>query len=215
MATVHNLFAHQVYEVEFENYSSVQQDLILEVSSFFGEDFTSDYTAHEHPIKNGGLKNIYNERISSEITQCNLKKVFDFISFHGKQYWETLGYSELLDPRILDMWVNAIRQGGFVASHNHNPILISGVFYIKADEFQGNLQLEDPNEYIIGRAPYRANHGFVPKRYTHEIDSRSGKLVLFPGWMKHHTKENMTDNIRISMAINFGCQGQVWFTDLG
>lgn len=215
MATVHNLFAHQIYEVDFENYAAIQQDTIAEVSTFFGENFSSNYNNHEHPIKNGGVQQVYDERVSKEINQPNLKKLFEFITHHGKEYWNILGYSDILTPRILNAWVTSVHRGGFVASHNHSPIPLAGVFYIKADSNQGNLFVENPSDYILGRSAYKANNGYVPQRYHHEIPVTSGKLVLFPGWMKHFTKENLTDDVRISMAVNFGCQGQVWFTDLG
>jgi hypothetical protein len=53
----------------------------------------------------------------------------------------------------------------------------------------------------------------TPTRFNYEIESITGKLVLFPGWMKHFTRPNNTDETRISMAVNFGCQGQVGFTE--
>jgi uncharacterized protein (TIGR02466 family) len=210
------LFPHKIYEVDFPDYSKIQDQLIKEVSTYFNEDFTSDYNKHDHPIKNGNLKDIYDARVSLNIPHPNLKSVFDFITEEGKKYWDqVLGYTDQLDPYILNGWVTAVKQGGFVASHNHNPIPVAGVFYIKAEAGQGNLYLENPSDLFIGRAPYKANSGYVPQRFNYEMQSRSGKLILFPGWMKHFTKENTTNDIRISIAVNFGCQGQVWFTDLG
>ena len=210
------LFPHRVYEIDFPDYKNIQDQLIKEVSTYFGDDFSSDYNHHDHPIRNGNLKDIYNSRVTSEISHPNLKSVFDFITEEGKKYWDqVLGYSDLLKPYILNGWVTAVGKGGFVASHNHNPIPVAGVFYIKANEGQGNLYLENPSDLFIGRAPYKANSGYVPQRFNYEMQSSSGKLILFPGWMKHFTKENTTNDIRISMAVNFGCQGQVWFTDLG
>lgn len=210
------LFAHKVYEVEFPNYGNIQDQIIDEVSTYFDDNFTSNYNGHEHPIRGGHLKDIYNSRVSKEIPHPNLKSVFDFITTEGTNYWnDVLGYHDGLNPYIINAWVNAVRQGGFVASHNHNPIPVAGVFYIKAMPEQGNLYLENPSDSIIGRAPYKANSGYVPQRFTHQIQSTSGKLILFPGWMKHFTKENITEDVRIAMAVNFGCQGQVWFTDLG
>jgi uncharacterized protein (TIGR02466 family) len=211
------LFAHKVYEVDFPNYHEIEQSLFDEVTSYFGENYSSDYNKHEHPIKNGGIKVIYDSRFKrlDDITNPAMRQVFDFITEHGKKYWDVLGLSDQLNPYILNAWTTAVRNGGFVASHNHNPIPIAGVFYIKAEAGQGNLFIENPNDLLVGRFPYRANGEYVPQRFNYEIESKSGKLVLFPGWMKHFTKENTTNDIRISMAVNFGCQGQVWITDLG
>ena len=213
---ISELFAHKVFEIDFPDYDKIQDKLILESSTYFGPGFTSDYNAHDHPIRNGHLKDIYNSIKSKEMPHPYIKLIFDFITEQGKEYWDqVLEYTEHLDPYILNAWITAVKGGGFVASHNHNPIPVAGVFYIKADKGQGNLFLENPSDLFIGRLPYKSNNGYTPHRFNHEIQSKSGKLVLFPGWMKHFTKENTTDDIRISLAVNFGCQGQVWLTDLG
>lgn len=210
------LFAHKIYEVEFPEFNKSQNQLIEEVSTYFDDNFTSDYNNYNHPFGNVNLKNIYDSRITTEVPHPNLKSVFDFITNEGKKYWdEILGYTDALDPYILNASVTAVKQGGFVASHNHNPIPVAAVFYIKAEQGQGNLYLENPSDIFIGKAAYKSNSIGVPQKFNYEINSTSGKLVLFPGWMKHFTKENTTNDIRISMAVNFGCQGQVYFTDLG
>ena len=33
----------------------------------------------------------------------------------------------------------------------------------------------------------------------------TGDLLLFPSWLDHGVKANMTDNARINIAFNFGC----------
>jgi uncharacterized protein (TIGR02466 family) len=215
-AKVTDLFAHSIYEVDFPNFADIQPQLIEEVKTYFGDNYTNDYDKHDHPIRNGSLKNIYDARTMLEIDKPCLNSIFKFITEHGKTYWnDVLGYSDQLTPYILNAWITAVQQGGFVASHNHNPIPVAGVFYIKSEEVQGNLFLENPNDLIIGKAAYKANSDYIPQRFNYQLKSTSGKLVLFPGWMKHFTKENLTNDIRISMAINFGCHGQVWITELG
>jgi len=221
MNNVKNLFSQQVYEIEFPNYKDIQDDLIRYIETKFDKNFKSSYNNHEHPIKNGALIRLYDVLnpngilpLKPEIENESLKKIFDFTTEHLKNYWKVLNYSDQLDPYILQLWVNVVKEGGFVASHNHNPVPISGVFYISAEPTQGNLFLENPLDLIIGKSPLDKKE-MVPSRFHHEIEAKSGKLILFPGWMKHFTKENNTNDIRISMALNFGCCGQVYYTDLG
>lgn len=215
-AKVTDLFAHSIYEVEFPNFEDMQPELIEEIKTYFGDNYSSDYNNHDYPLKNGSTKNIYDARVMLETDKPCLNSVFKFITAHGKIYWnDILGYTDHLTPYILNAWVSAIRQGGSVSSHNHNPIPVAGVFYIKAEDGQGNLFLENPNDLVIGKSIYKTNNEHVPQRFNYQIKAISGKLVLFPGWMKHFTKENLTNDVRIAMAVNFGCHGQVWFTDLG
>jgi hypothetical protein len=72
--------------------------------------------------------------------------------------------------------------------------------------------LENPLDLVLGKSIYNTETR-TPKRFNYEIESYSGKLVLFPGWMKHYTKANPTDNLRMSMAVNFGCWGNVFISE--
>ena len=141
-----------------------------------------------------------------------MKLVFDFITQHGKEYWKELGLSNMLDPYILQLIGTETARGGFISSHNHNPIAIAGVFYLKATPNLGNLFLEIPLDLVLGKSP-RQSQNMLPTKFNHEIEAISGKLVLFPGWMKHFTQPNPTDDVRMSMAVNFGCEGQVYVTE--
>jgi uncharacterized protein (TIGR02466 family) len=216
MAKTTNLFAHAIYEVEYPEYDKIQDSLINYITSNFNSEFINEYNDHDHPIRTGALTRIYDrfkyQQEGKVIDDPNLKSIFDWITIHGKEYWKILNLSQHLDPYILQLWATAVKQGGFVASHNHNPVPISGVFYLKAEPRLGNLFLENPLDLVIGKSPYHVNER-TPTRFNYEIESISGKLILFPGWMKHFTKPNPTNDLRMSMAVNFGCQGQVYFTE--
>jgi uncharacterized protein (TIGR02466 family) len=213
-----DLFPITVYETEYENYNLIQDELIEYIQSNFHQEFINEYHGHDHPIRNGALYKIYDqygfdkEGESKTIKNPHLKNLYDWISFHGQEYWKSLNFSNKLNPYILQLWATATGRGGFVASHNHNPVPVAGVFYLKAEPKLGNLFLENPNDLVLGKSAYNADR-LTPTRFNHEIESVSGKLVLFPGWMKHFTRPNPTDEIRMSMAVNFGCHGQVYFTE--
>jgi uncharacterized protein (TIGR02466 family) len=216
MATITPIFSLPIYEVEIPNFSLIENDLFNYITQNFTSDFINDYHEHDHPIRNGALTRIYDkfsyEKNGEKIADENFKKVFNFIDDHGKEYWKILGLSNMLNPYILQLWATVTKKGGFVASHNHNPVPISGVFYVKSTPVQGNLFLENPLDLVLGKSPRQVD-SLTPTRLNYEVESKSGKLVLFPGWMKHFTRPNPTDEIRMSMAVNFGCQGQVWFTE--
>ncbi len=216
MAKTSNLFPITIYEAEYPNFDAIQNNLIDYISKNFTSDFINEYTEHDHPLRSGALIRIYDgfeyQEQGKTIDNANLKSLTDWITEHGKEYWKTLNLSTYLDPYILQLWVTAVKSGGFVASHNHNPVPISGVFYLKAEPKQGNLFFENPLDLVLGRSP-NAFTTRTPTRFNHEVEAWSGKLVLFPGWLKHFTRPNPTDEVRMSMAINFGCQGQVYITE--
>lgn len=216
MANVLQLFPSPVYEVEFPNFIDIQQSVIDTVTKNFNSQFINEYHQHDHPLRMGALTRIYEhftqDGTSNKIEDVNLKNIFDFITEHGKEYWKILNLSKHLDPYILQLWVTAVKQGGFVASHNHNPVPISGVFYIKAEPRLGNLFLENPLDLVLGKSPYHTDER-TPTRFHAEVQAVSGKLVLFPGWMKHFTRPNPYDDLRMSMAVNFGCHGSLYLTE--
>lgn len=211
-----DIFAHTIHEVEFPDYQSIQAPLIDFISSSFNSDFDNEYHGHDQPIKMGAVAKIYDSHTyyheGKKIENPYLKKLFDWITEHGIEYWNTLNYSDHLTPFILQAWATAVKRGGFVASHNHNPVPISGVFYLKFDQGQGNLFLENPLDILIGKSALKASDK-TPTRLNYEVQCASGKLVLFPGWMKHFTRPNDTDEVRMSMAVNIGCHGQVHYTE--
>jgi uncharacterized protein (TIGR02466 family) len=207
-----DIFPITIYEAEFPNFQNIQDDLINYIKSKLPE--VNEYQGHDHPIKNGSIAMLFDKLKTEKIEDPNVQKIFDFITEHGKQYWKTLDFTQYLDPYILQLWVNSVPKGGFVASHNHNPTAISGVFYINAEPSMGNLYLENPLDLVLGKSIYFTDtENRVPKRFNYEVESVSGKLVLFPGWLKHFTKTNLTEHNRMSMAVNFGSIGKVYLNE--
>jgi len=211
-----DIFPIKIYEAQYPNFENIKQQLIDNITSNFNSEFVNEYSGHDHPLRSGAVTKIYDKFTYSEegktIDDPNLKLVFDWITEHGKEYWKILNLSQQLNPYILQLWATAVKQGGFIASHNHNPIPVAGVFYLKAEPRLGNLFLENPLDLVLGKSPNHSDQ-HTPTRFNYEVKAISGKLVLFPGWMKHFTRPNPTDDLRMSMAVNFGCQGQVWFTE--
>lgn len=211
-----DIFALKIYEAELKDYANIQTALLNHIASNFTKEPANDYTGRAHPLSAGAVTTIYDkftyQKEGTTINDPNLKLVFDWITEHGKEYWKILNLSQYLNPYILQLIGTETVRGGFVASHNHNPVPIAGVFYLKAAPTMGNLFLENPLDLILGKS---ANHSEtrIPTTFNYEVEAVSGKLVLFPGWMKHFTKPNTTDDMRISMAVNFGCEGQVYYTE--
>lgn len=216
---VTDLFAIPIYEVEYPNFEEIYPHLMEFVKGHFKDGFTSDYEGHEHPVMEGSIIKIYDvlspdEKYNSFQNE-HVAKLAEFITNSCKEYWNILNLSDMLEPHILHLWAGVQRKGARTVSHNHNPIPIGGVFYLEARPEQGNLLLENPLDLLIGKTPTNKNNNKTPTRFYHEIETYSGKLVLFPGWMKHYTKGNPTDDLRIAIAVNFGCHGQVYHTEFG
>lgn len=105
------------------------------------------------------------------------------------QYRAMNGFASL---RIANSWFNVMNVGGIVKPHRHEGSVVSGAFYIKADENSSNLVFNSPLK------PYRMNDIVAENpteysSYSQEIKCSQGTLVLFPSWLEHETNENQSD----------------------
>lgn len=226
MSDFHQIFPHTICIVDYPNFEEIQESIKNEIKNYLGIDIKMDPDRtdlsdriHDHPCRGGEYGIMYdvinfdNPDNPDNIKNPDLKKLYDWMSDQCRKYWDELGYNQLLNPYIIQMWGLYQGPGGFTASHNHQSIPIAASFYVDAEN-KGNFVLEDPSELVLSRCPYNKIKG-TPKRFHHEIEVKNGRLVLFPGWMKHFSRENKTQEDRILMAINYGCYGKVYFTDLG
>lgn len=228
MAEFHNIFPHLVCIADYPNFEEIQGSIKNEIKRYLGIDIQMDADkedadaydrVHDHPCRGGEYGIMYdvinfdNPDSPENIKNPELKKLYDWMDEQCKLYWKEIGYNQMLNPYILQMWGLHQGPGGFTTSHNHAGIPIAASFYVDAED-KGNFVLEDPSELVLSRAPYNKVKG-TPKRFHHEIEVKNGRLVLFPGWMKHFSRPNPTKDDRILMAINYGCYGQVYYTDMG
>jgi uncharacterized protein (TIGR02466 family) len=202
-----DIFAIKIYEVEFPNYETIQQELLADVLSKF--DVNRDQYAG-HRLMRGDVALTLSGSKPHQFRHLHRylknQEIVAFINKHLKIYWDGLGYNKTITPDIVHMWANLTRKGGNIIHHNHNPFILSGVFYVNATPDMGKLALIDPNEVILGRMPfYTEDETFQGKYFfDHLVEPTPGKLVLFPGWMYHKTQPNPTDEERVILGINSG-----------
>ena len=100
-------------------------------------------------------------------------------------------------------WTNVYPHGSFVPHHNHGTAHWSGSYYVNAAENCGDLILFDPKEYALSNEPdftkWRGNMS-MPLAVT------PGKLIIFPGYLKHETRPNLSSENRIIISFNIICQ---------
>jgi uncharacterized protein (TIGR02466 family) len=194
--TPKNLFPIKIYEAAFEGFEVIQQSLIDASLPYF------DNPAGGNEYFDGQGNPMIIRTNNDLHKDPAFKDVVNFIEFHGREYWKACNYTERVDPYVIHMWANKLPPGGFTPPHNHNPTVIAGAFYLDADPIKGDLYLEDPLNLIHGKMPYDFLH--KPYLYTETIKVESGKLVMFPGWMYHHTRSNMSNSNRYVLGFNFG-----------
>jgi len=132
-----------------------------------------------------------------------LKTVVEFIRGCCKNYWKDCGYDPSIDSDITQMWAIKTLPGGFTPPHNHNPSVVSGAFYVSVNKDSGNLHLENPLEFMLGKLPFAMGWG-PTLRFNKILAPSTGSLFLFPGWLKHFSEPNNSDKIRYVISFNYG-----------
>jgi uncharacterized protein (TIGR02466 family) len=193
-----SIFPTLIYEVDFPNFEEIKEDVFNVVLPHFNDPFENKKRV-DHFSDGTTIKTLSTKFDVHKNPKLNF--LVEFIETHCKIYWKDSGYTNTIDPYITVMWALLTSKGGFTAPHNHNPWPIGGAFYVNADNGTGDLFLENPLEMLLGKQPVDIDG---PTIYTERIKVKSGKLVLFPGWMRHHSQTNTTDGQRMVLGFTAG-----------
>jgi uncharacterized protein (TIGR02466 family) len=207
---INPLFSINIYKTKFNNIKKLKSICEFDIQS---ESFSSDRASYKdlfnEPSKvssnlhswrdNSGTEKLHTTEPFSEITQ--------FIESHAKIYWDHIEYYNDVRPKIYQSWITKYHHGGFIDKHDHLPASLTGVLYLNASPEQGNLVFENPLELWLRTQPYSAD-----KRkgsfFQQEIPVATGDLILFPGYLRHYTLPNRSQQDRIIMSFNLNSTGQ-------
>jgi uncharacterized protein (TIGR02466 family) len=100
---------------------------------------------------------------------------------------------------VVEGWVNVNPKGGFNKLHNHPTVALSSVLYVKTNEDSGKIFFKNPTN--SGLFPLdQGNPAFFGEYW---MPSKQGSMLVFPAYLDHYVEPNMSDEDRISIAINF------------
>ena len=135
----------------------------------------------------------FNENL---LDKYKLNTFKSFLSQSIEDFLKQLGFPIIPGYRITASWMTLNKKGLFSPPHTHAYSDLSGVYYFKTTGDDGSIFFENPNPLQVA--------GLI----THMIDDRlyfkpeEGKLILFPGWLRHGVDFNKTDSDRVSVSFN-------------
>jgi len=108
--------------------------------------------------------------------------------------------------RLDSMWININNNAGMNLEHYHPNCLLSGVYYVRCNDSDGNLYFRNPNpvDFDWGKdiEIYEDFKDNIVAADTWDFVPKEGDLYLFPSWAKHGVLSNTTNNNRISISFN-------------
>lgn len=130
----------------------------------------ANYVETTHGIDTKDLKN-----------NLTFEKLREDILIHANSYLETLGYD--LEVKIRSMWVNLSKKGDYLFPHNHANSILSGVFYVSADEKQDTIQFYNNINSMILPVPTQTLNKLSYETCVHYCVP--GKLLIFKSDFVH------------------------------
>ena len=204
MKRIVNLFPVTVLEVDIDQSLLLNNQLLSMIKNLFENSTSNRVLSHhwKHNIQESTHSKLgYSSFNESDISKDpNFKFFFDAITPTINEFFQQLDYTSKW--KFENSWSNIYPKGAYVPTHDHRGVHWSAVYYVQADNNCGELLVIDPKEYALSYEPentkYRGNHlsSFVPV---------PGKLIMFPGYLKHESDPNQSDSDRIIISFNVNC----------
>jgi uncharacterized protein (TIGR02466 family) len=100
---------------------------------------------------------------------------------------------------ITGCWANINPPGAYHPTHHHPNNYLSGVYYVAVPPPGSRLVLQDPRPSMIMPKP---------RQFTRltangaDAESKEGRMLIFPAWLKHSVPANDGTEERISISFN-------------
>jgi Putative 2OG-Fe(II) oxygenase len=171
---------------------------LLARSSDFGHVLMSDNSQTSHNLS----CNLYD--------WPELKPICDFIFEQAHEYWKLIGYKQPTTLSMTKMWVNRYGPGSSIHHHSHFHTAMIGVLTLEKEPLGGNTVIDNPFEMVLKQQPYALNFGSNDTNWNNifetEIDCDPGDLLLFPGYLNHMSRPNLSDKHRTILSIHLNSQ---------
>jgi len=98
---------------------------------------------------------------------------------------------------IINSWINKHDKFGETLEHNHNNVTFVVSCYLQCPENSGNIVFKDPLEY------HKAHWPIFPEEHLYqEIKVATNDVLIFPGYLKHYVRPNLSDQSRYVLTLN-------------
>ena len=100
---------------------------------------------------------------------------------------------------ITGCWANINPPGAYHPTHNHPNNYLSGVYYVAVPEAGSRIVFQDPRPLMIMPKPRQFTRLTANAA---DAESRPGRLLIFPAWLRHSVPANDGQTERISISFN-------------
>lgn len=174
----------------------------LDVDNNKIEKFCYDLTTSD-PGRRVSNEGGYQSNIFDMSSTPELKELHSQIQLRVDTFHDYMGFKSSLKKVVDQCWVNINPPGTYNSMHTHNGGVMTGIYYVKVPENSGELQMITPNpafDFIMKDSYIESSNQFNASNII--VKPQEGKLYLFPCWVAHQVKMNVSDQNRISIAFD-------------
>ena len=109
----------------------------------------------------------------------------------------------------LNSWATINKKNGYHHAHHHANTFISVCFYPQIKN--GGIIFESYQDPIRSKTNFRLNiindNRFNSKNFSFNLSSQD--LIIFPGWVSHYGRPNLSDSDRVMIGCNYSISGNI------
>ena len=140
----------------------------------------------------------WQSRAYSRNEKLFMSSLLDRIEAEVTGVYEDLGINK--KPLLGNFWFNLNEKYNYNLSHNHPGSYISAVLYLKVPENSGQIVFERPDPFHDWIQDCQPTDNNIGKIFQQPKDNM---LLIFPSYIKHYVEMNLSDDPRISIALNY------------
>ena len=109
--------------------------------------------------------------------------------------------------KIKSIWAIINEKGASNERHHHGNSALSAAYYVRAPKDCGDIVFYDPRPAPVYSHPI-AKKPNILNATVNSITPDEGMLVLFPSYLDHSVKQNLSSNKRIVISFNVNLIGK-------
>jgi uncharacterized protein (TIGR02466 family) len=188
---IHSLFPTPVF------FSSLERKLTPLETKFLNKKEKDTYNNEGNITSNDNY-------VLNEKPFLNLKNELDL---KVKEYFDKIICpSNKVKPYITQSWLNYTKKNQYHHKHQHPNSLVSGVFYINADEKLDKIKFFK-EDYQPIKFEVKEYNLFNSQSWWFSVKTRD--IILFPSSLTHMVETKEGNNIRTSLAFNVFVEGKI------
>ena len=183
-------FATPIYVTTLEGglFRNVQKELTDAVDkNIFGQN--PNWGRDTHELSSDAFKDDTLSKFGCDLFLSTLDKHINLYLDSVKCTWDR-------KYTITQSWFTKTHNNQYAHIHDHGSVDISGVYYLKTNQKDGNLYFKSLHK------PLTSNYVFSCIPAEQDLPLEEGLLALWPSMLEHGTKVNETDHERISVSFN-------------